>query len=152
MNKKLLAMGIANLNKKKKIKIKMPKIKTKKKYPELKEPELSDLLVALIVDLDRALLVGMVREFKFHPTRKWRFDLCFPEYMVAVECDGGQRSNSAGGKHNTPEDYEKINAAVELGWRVLRYQGGIINANPHKIIEQIKETKKWKQKNMVIQQ
>ena len=145
-------MGIANLNKKKKLKIKMPKIKTKKKYPELKEPELSDVLVAQIMRLDRALLVGIVREFKFHPTRKWLFDLCFPEYMVAVECDGGQRSNSAGGKHNTPEDYEKINAAVELGWRVLRYQGEIINANPNKIIEQIKETKKWKQKNMIFLQ
>lgn len=30
-----------------------------------------------------------VREKKFHPIRRWRFDFAWPENLVAVEIDGG---------------------------------------------------------------
>jgi hypothetical protein len=30
-----------------------------------------------------------VREHRFHPVRKWRFDLAWPELLLAIEVDGG---------------------------------------------------------------
>lgn len=63
-----------------------------------------------------------IRELKFHPTRKWRFDFAWPERWLAVEIDGGTWVN---GRHNRPQgmkaDAEKMNAAVLAGWRVLRF-------------------------------
>ena len=82
-------------------------------------------------------------EYKFHPDRKWRFDLAWPGYrsptiltMVSVEIDGGvfarkgaRKCRCCGhvpqGGHNTgvgfTKNCEKLNAAAELGWRVFRY-------------------------------
>jgi len=63
-----------------------------------------------------------VREFKFHPVRRWRFDFAFPEQMVAVEVEGGAWN---GGRHTRGSgftaDCEKYNAAALLGWRVFRF-------------------------------
>ena len=65
--------------------------------------------------------VEIVKEFKFHPTRRWRFDYAFPFLMVAVEVDGGVWS---GGRHINPAGYindmEKLNTAASMGWLVLR--------------------------------
>lgn len=62
------------------------------------------------------------REYKFHPTRLWRFDFCFPAYMLGVEIDGGTAN---GGRHTRAQgfakDCEKLNAAALLGWKILRY-------------------------------
>lgn len=61
-------------------------------------------------------------EFKFHPTRKWRFDYAWPAQMVAVESEGGAW---IAGRHTRGKgfvaDLEKYNAAVVAGWAVLRY-------------------------------
>lgn len=61
-----------------------------------------------------------VRQHKFHPTRKWRWDFAWPEWKLAVEIQGG---SWVGGGHNTAlgqaNDYEKHNEAVRLGWRTL---------------------------------
>jgi very-short-patch-repair endonuclease len=68
------------------------------------------------------LKIPFEREFVFHPTRGWRFDVAFPKKFLAVEVEGGARS---GGRHTRGQgfidDIEKYNAALELGWRVLRY-------------------------------
>jgi very-short-patch-repair endonuclease len=60
-------------------------------------------------------------ERRFHPVRKWRFDLAWTEQRVAVECDGGIYS---GGAHvrgmGVEDDAEKQSEACALGWRVLR--------------------------------
>jgi very-short-patch-repair endonuclease len=62
------------------------------------------------------------REYRFHKSRKWRFDFAWPDCMVAVEVDGGIYS---GGRHNRGEgfkkDAEKGNAALLDGWRVLHF-------------------------------
>lgn len=62
------------------------------------------------------------REHLFHATRRWRFDFAWPEFMVAVEIDGG---TWARGRHTRgagfQSDAEKGNAAQELGWRVFHY-------------------------------
>jgi len=64
------------------------------------------------------------REHRFAPPRRWRFDFAWPALMVAVEAEGG---TWAGGRHTTGTgfraDCQKYNAAVELGWRVLRFTG-----------------------------
>ena len=61
-------------------------------------------------------------EFKFHPTRLWRFDYAWPLAKVAVEVEGGVwtmgRHTRGAGFEN---DIEKYNAAGEMGWIVLRY-------------------------------
>lgn len=63
-----------------------------------------------------------VLQHKFHPTRKWRWDFCFPDNMLAVEIQGG---SFIGGGHNRgvqqAKDYEKHREAVKLGWRVLPF-------------------------------
>lgn len=63
------------------------------------------------------------REYRFHPTRRWRFDFAYPAQLVAVEFEGGT-FRRGGGAHSGAafvKDCEKYNAAAELGWLVLRY-------------------------------
>jgi very-short-patch-repair endonuclease len=66
--------------------------------------------------------IECVKEFRFHPTRKWRFDYAFVEQKIAVEVDGGVW---IGGRHNRASGYvkdlEKFNAATALGWVVLKF-------------------------------
>lgn len=54
--------------------------------------------------------------------RKWRFDFAFEDSKTAVEIEGG---SFAGGRHTRgqgfAQDMEKYNAAIFLGWAVLRY-------------------------------
>ena len=56
--------------------------------------------------------------------RRWRFDFAWPDLRLAVEVDGGIWI-PGGGRHNRGAGYEadveKLNVAVILGWRVLRF-------------------------------
>lgn len=65
--------------------------------------------------------VEIEKEFRFHGTRRWRFDYAFPALKIAVEVDGGVWT---GGRHINPAGYindmEKLNNAAALGWLVLR--------------------------------
>lgn len=78
------------------------------------------------LSLDRQCeLAGLPKpetEYRFHPTRRWRFDYAFPASSIAVEVDGGA---FVGGRHTRGagfvKDMEKNNAAVLRGWRVLRF-------------------------------
>lgn len=60
-------------------------------------------------------------EYRFHPTRKWRFDYAWPERKVALEVDGAVWVQ---GRHSRGDGYlkdlEKLNTALAMGWRVLR--------------------------------
>ena len=68
-----------------------------------------------------------VREYRFHPTRKWRFDFAWPEARVAVEVEGGTWDR---GRHTRGAGYAgdcaKYNAAVMSGWRVLRFTSDML--------------------------
>ena len=88
--------------------------------------------VSLLEELLNAQLLGknaptFEREFVFCPGRRWRFDFCFPEFMVAVEVEGGVY----GGRHTRPEgfehDIEKYNAATKMGYRVYRFSGRMVS-------------------------
>lgn len=67
------------------------------------------------------LRIEVVKEYLFHPTRKWRFDYAIPEHMIALEVEGGVWT---GGRHTRPQgflgDIEKYNAGTLLGWRIFR--------------------------------
>src|SRR5690348_7925662 len=68
-----------------------------------------------------------IREYRFAPPRRWRFDLAWPSFRVALEIEGG---TWAGGRHVRGEgferDAEKYNAATLAGWRVLRVTTGMV--------------------------
>lgn len=72
--------------------------------------------------LHQRLSVECVREYRFHPTRQWRFDYAIPDLRIAIEIDGGIWIN---GRHNRASGYlgdmEKFNAAATLGWVVLKF-------------------------------
>ena len=61
-----------------------------------------------------------VKEYKFHPDRKWRFDDCWPVQQVAIEYHGGIYTN---GRHvrgkGFEADREKMNEAQLRGWTVI---------------------------------
>lgn len=70
-----------------------------------------------------------VAEFRFHETRKWKFDLAWPDQKVALEQEGIVYPKATGdhrlsGRHVSVSgfkgDIEKYGEAFRLGWRVLR--------------------------------
>ena len=66
------------------------------------------------------------REFRFHPMRRYRFDMAWPDKRLAVEVDGGIWKGKYG-RHTSPKgfvsDCDKTNLAQLLGWTVLRIPG-----------------------------
>jgi hypothetical protein len=64
-------------------------------------------------------------ELEFHPERRWRFDIAWPKFKVALEVEGGVWTQ---GRHTRGsgflKDVEKYNAATCLGWRLLRTTPG----------------------------
>ena len=60
-------------------------------------------------------------EYRFHATRKWRFDFAYPDLKLAIEIEGGIWRR---GRHNRASgfvrDAKKYNEAAIAGWRVLR--------------------------------
>lgn len=68
-----------------------------------------------------------VREWRFAPPRRWRFDFAWPQHMVAVEIDGLVWHNRGVGRHQTVDgilgDCEKYEAAIMGGWTVYRIPG-----------------------------
>lgn len=70
---------------------------------------------------------GFVRELRFDKpnsegkSRKWRFDFAMPDFMTALEVEGGTwgRSRHTSGK-GFAADCEKYNAATKQGWQVYR--------------------------------
>ena len=63
-----------------------------------------------------------VKELKFHPSRKWRFDFAIESLRIAIEYEGIMSEKS---RHTTisgmSRDCEKYNTAQLLGWKVLRF-------------------------------
>jgi len=64
-----------------------------------------------------------IREFRFHPTRKWRWDYILTGQRISIEIEGGFYRGVGG--HNSinglQRDMDKQNAGVMLGWRPLRF-------------------------------
>ena len=61
------------------------------------------------------------REVRFHPSRKWRWDFAWPDIKLAVEIQGGGQNGRHSSIAGMTGDCDKYNAAVSLGWRVLKF-------------------------------
>jgi very-short-patch-repair endonuclease len=83
----------------------------------------------LLLHLRAAGLPEPIREYRFHPSRRWRFDFAWPAAMLAVEVEGGSWIH---GRHvrgrGFEADCEKYNVAVLLGWRILRFTPAMIES------------------------
>jgi len=87
--------------------------KTNPKKPAYDKDVVRSVLTQLGVD-------APVFEHKFHPVRRWRFDLAWPEHKLALEVQGGIFTN---GRHTRGaallKEWEKLNTAAEMGWRIV---------------------------------
>lgn len=67
-------------------------------------------------------ITGFIREYKFHPERKWKIDFVHLGIMLAVECEGGVWS---GGRHVRGQgfinDCYKYSEIVLAGFRLFRF-------------------------------
>ena len=70
------------------------------------------------------------REYRFHPTRRWRLDFAWPDRKIAVEVEGVVHDGK--GRHQTAKGYaadcEKYNSALLDGWKVLRFTPNVIKS------------------------
>ncbi len=94
------------------------------------------------VDLADALLgqikaLGMpipVRDYMFHPVRRWKMDLAWVELKVSCEVDGNEwaQTNGTKGRHGGAKgmqsDCEKLNEALLLGWHPYRFTGSQVKS------------------------
>ncbi|MGN1386432.1 MAG: hypothetical protein ACI4XS_07510 [Bacillus sp. (in: firmicutes)] len=84
-----------------------------------------------------------MKEYYFHPKRRWRFDYAIPEYRIAIEVEGGVWTQ---GRHTRAKgflgDIDKYNTAAVMGWMLVR-------TTPNKLItkqtmDYIKQAIQWK--------
>ncbi len=98
----------------------MEQIHTKRKKTRQTKPQTpkSDFFTLLCKS---DLKLDCIKEHKFHPVRRWRFDYAIPTAKIAIEVEGGVWT---GGRHTSPKgflnDMEKYNTATIMGWRLLR--------------------------------
>lgn len=83
----------------------------------------------LLMQIQNSKLPLPEREYKFHPTRRWRFDFAYLDAMIAIEVEGGVWNQ---GRHTRPSgfegDCEKYNEAAICGWSIIRVTGKMINS------------------------
>src|SRR5260363_10974 len=69
------------------------------------------------------------REYRFDAMRRWKFDCAWPNWKIAVECEGGIWTQ---GRHTRALGFEadgsKYNAATVQGWRVLRFTRSMVQS------------------------
>ena len=88
---------------------------------------MSDLEDLLALHIRAMELPAPEREYKFHKTRRWRWDFAWVGRKLAVEVNGGtwvKSGHTSGG--GIARDYEKVNAGQLCGWRVLQFTKGMI--------------------------
>ena len=106
---------------------KLYSVRTKKKTnlkrsTRVKTHQSESIGESILANQLRVLKIGFEQEYKFHPKRKWRADFHIVGKNILVEVEGGVWS---GGRHTRGKGYigdmEKYNAAVVMGYQVLRF-------------------------------
>ena len=104
-----------------------PKVR-KKKQKKVPKPYCKQYPMFFRLMSDNPSIPDPVEEFKFHPTRKWRIDICWPELKLALEIEGGvymtkKNGNATGHRSitNFISDIEKYNALSIHGFSLLRF-------------------------------
>jgi very-short-patch-repair endonuclease len=91
----------------------------------VKVPSISRGEAALETHIRQYGLPEPVKQYKFHPLRRWLADFGWPEQKLLVEVEGGVWSEGrhvrGGGYEN---DCEKYNEAQLMGFVVLRFSTG----------------------------
>jgi very-short-patch-repair endonuclease len=90
---------------------------------------MSALEEAFLAAVREARIPMPEREYRFCPTRKFRFDFAWPRQKIAVEVQGaiwrkGAHSSGVG----LQRDYEKYNLAQLLGWKLLQFEARAIRS------------------------
>ena len=92
--------------------------KAKKTIKKPKNTQKSDVFTQIC---KKGLNVEVVKEYRFHPIRKWRYDYAIPQLKIALEVEGGVWT---GGRHTRGtgflKDIEKYNTGTLMGWRIFR--------------------------------
>jgi len=82
-----------------------------------------------------------VKQYRFAPPRRWKFDFAYVDKKIGIECNGGIYIK---GKHTfgaqLEKDYEKLNQAAIEGWKVLQFSLGQIESG--EAVQKIKEALK----------
>lgn len=91
----------------------------------------------MTVSAGEAMLAAHVRavglplptlEYRFHPSRRWRFDFAWPDRLVACEVEGG---TFVSGRHSRGRgfeaDCEKYTEAALAGWLVVRVTSDMVD-------------------------
>ena len=89
---------------------------------------MSELEETLASQLRMLKVADPTREYAFAKPRRFRFDFCWPDKMLAAEVEGGIWTGGAHtrGKH-FEQDAEKYNLATDLGYRVYRFTEKHVN-------------------------
>lgn len=105
------------LMKKRGVQVNKPVVNIAKDIPKAEPEAITDIKQKLSL-----LKIPFATEHRFHPTRKFRFDIALVEHKIAVEYEGIVSKKS---RHTNIEgftnDCRKYNLAQALGWHVLRY-------------------------------
>ena len=77
-----------------------------------------------------------VREYRFAPPRRWRFDFAHLRECVAIEMDGGTWTR---GRHTRGAGYrndcEKRNEAQLMDWAVFHFTTDMLRDDPRKCVD-----------------
>ena len=86
----------------------------------------------------RAMNIKYVREHKFHPSRRWRFDFAVLDCNLAIEVEGityyGKNKDGSMklGRHQSAKgiqgDLEKYDEAMRMGWNIYRCSQGMVKS------------------------
>jgi very-short-patch-repair endonuclease len=81
-----------------------------------------------------------VREYRFHPVRRFRLDFAWPEQRVAVEAMGGTYTR---GRHTRGAGYradcEKLNLLQADGWRCFYVTADMLRDDPAGVVAMVRE-------------
>ncbi|WP_339063542.1 DUF559 domain-containing protein [Tepidibacillus marianensis] len=76
-----------------------------------------------------------------YPMGKYRIDIAFPQYKIAIECDGHQFHSS---KEAKERDKRKDKLLRSKGWKVIRIPGWMIYKSLPRVIRIIEDEIKEK--------
>ncbi len=91
----------------------------------------TDYKAIFLTHLKMAKLPEPVCEFRFHETRLWRFDFCWPDLMIAVEYQGLNWKGGGNSGHQSIDglrrDCEKFTEASLSGWTLILITAETVN-------------------------
>ena len=90
---------------------------------------MSDLEDLLAQQMQFVGLPTPEREYRFAPPRRYRADFAYPERKILVEVQGGIYTRGAHSRGiGLERDYEKLNLAQLLGYKVFQFSRKMIES------------------------